>query len=774
MSICIRDLSDEYIVCITKILARRPEYGIAIPSKRWLLRQQEKIEQLPKDLLRPSNPFKRLAMKIAVTLDSDIMDPQAVLCETHSSLNPFLIRRLFMAVAYEVTVHADALRSWPDRTSVPELSAFVGRMDSIAALWTEPRLFRKIYGIAPFDSHQIYVKSGCEACCLAAIGASGRVLADLRAGLIDRIERRSNPEHRRSEKTPRLYRIIEAWIDHLKKHGEERSRSNECRDWSEDMLTQLRVARPQIRTWRSEQKRIHAKLRASRRPVYAELRRTNTGAKITPLPANAGHRRGTRHGIPVALVNVEGAEAQRRAAMSRDADASGSIYRADSLCGFSEVHKQQQAAYDLPAHARPNAPEPVRMSGPSNGEPTQSFIHRFEQEVSLDNDNGDFNDYEEPGLDERDPQQEERSRVKVHDWYAHRLTESQEGLSPDDQNSILSMVHPAFREGADVAQSALPQPLRFKKDCEPQVRISGARRDPLPSTAWTDATVYTVDPSSIQPNLRDAPPVPRVASKYDNQRQPSSGGDRSSRAPFTPPLGTPRESPVNQNSHQSTIYFPDGADNDGSKLDPSSKNFKNVSLNWPAPPQAPPPAPKNKPNAKRFLFHDSDVGSNLSTHQRAYVKDRRRMKEYPPEMNPFMEARSNDGGARTPLSPRIIHGSRTATPSSPATAQPQAFHPTHDRQNMTSGSKAMSDVPSLDYSHGSTVDESEVYRGNGTGPRPRPAAAEEERWRESFEIRDDATNLDPIHPDDSASNVLWNRRDNASSVTQLRTFMDKM
>ncbi|KAI0110373.1 hypothetical protein GGR51DRAFT_89400 [Nemania sp. FL0031] len=484
MSIEIRDLSDELIVQITGVLARRPEYGIAIPSRRWLQRQEEKIKQLPKELSRPSG-LRRLAIKIADRIDPNIVDPQAILCQTHSRLNPFLIRRLFIALAYEVTVHTDSLRSWPGRTSDPELSALVGRLDSITALWTEPRLFQEIYGLTPFDGHHIFVKSSCEACCLAAVGASGRALADLRTVLIDRMERRSA---RPSGNKPRLHRVVEAWIDHLREKRGDIGRAEECRALSEALLIRLRVARPQILAWRAEQRRQ----RAAQRPIYAELRRSRAGAEITPLPASAGHTRRTRNGVPIALTDVEGAEAQRRAAAQ--GSRAKSIYRPDSLAPHSEVDMRQRA---------------TRAAPTGDVEPTQSQV---KQETSMEDDRGFNDDLEDQELE--DDAHTERSRATVQNWWANLLSQSRLDLGQDDAKSMLSMVHPAFRPTtSSIAPSTLPGPVPTN-DGEQQAEASGEQYQGARS-AWTDCSVQSLQsPSSIRLDSKNVPPVPRIPSEH--------------------------------------------------------------------------------------------------------------------------------------------------------------------------------------------------------------------------------------------------------------------
>lgn len=432
----------------------------------------------------------------------------------------------------------------------PELSAFVGRLDSIAALWTEPRLFHEIYGLTPFDGHHVFVKSACEACCLAAVGASGRALADLRAALIDRMERRTSIP---SMKEPRLYRVVEAWIDHLRKHREEVGRPEECRAVSDAVVDELRMAKPQIDAWRAEQKQQHSMLRAAKRSVYAELRRSKTGAKITPIPANTSRRRQTRDGIPVALADLETTTDQRRSAMHMNR--ARSIYRPDSLSGYSEVHERQRAVNRLPTSnaLRPLAPEPARESGTSNGLPTQSFLNQFEQELSLDDEPGPYDFEEEQEDDERDYEEEDRSRVKVQEWWANTLCESGLDLSRDDTRSMVSMVHPAFRPGGSrIAESALPDPLHVKKDHDPPPpRTSGDRGTTV--SAWTDCTVHTINASTIQPGTGNVPPVRNIPS-MNKHRGGSSGVDnKTPGASSRPSASRTKTSSTVRNNQQSII-----------------------------------------------------------------------------------------------------------------------------------------------------------------------------------------------------------------------------
>ncbi|KAI0527998.1 hypothetical protein F5B22DRAFT_640973 [Xylaria bambusicola] len=659
MSIGIQDLSDELVVRMTSVLARRPEYGIGIPSRRWLQRQEEKIKDLPKELQRPSG-LKRLAIKIVDHIDPNIVDPQAVLCKTHSALNPFLIRRLFIALAYEVTVHTDSLRLWSAKTLDPELSALVGRLDSIVALWTAPELFHEIYGLAPFDGYHVFVQSGCEACSLAAIGASGRALADLRATLVNRMEECQERGSRKgSGKVPRLYRIVEAWIDQLRKRCDDADRVEQCRAWSEALLVDLRMARPQIKSWRAKQKRRRAKLEDAKRPVYSELRRTSTGAEIAPLPPSAGGKRRTRNGIPVALVDIKGAEDQRRAAKA--SNRRESIYRPDSLSGDSDVHRREKSARErnTSANTRPPAPEPARMSGPSDASPTGSFLHRFEQEIPIGDDfQADENLEEDNELDDND--YAEKSRARVQEWFSSQFSHPELNLSQDDTQSILSMVHPAFRPNAShIAASALPSPLDVRKKCEPSSPQIGGYK--AASSVWTDCTTYTQD----EANNSSIPPVPRIPSEYrtDKRSLDSAGQGSSPRVP-RPSSGYSRQT--------STTSFPrykdpfitraESVSSSSSSTKGKRKNEReNPAPNWPAPPHGHPP---DSPRRQGPFLPQSDVGSAMSEQRHAFLMDRFRPKEEPlQERNSTSTNHSDPRASTATKSPERPPGMQRASSS---------------------------------------------------------------------------------------------------------------
>ncbi|KAI1094401.1 hypothetical protein F5B19DRAFT_55761 [Rostrohypoxylon terebratum] len=658
MSVDVRDLSGANVKCLTKLLSRRPEYGIAMPSRRWLSRQDEKLKTLPSELLRTSNLLKRLVIKIADKIDPSVIDPRAVLCKTHASLNPFLIRRLFLAVAYEVTVHTDLLRSWKDRKDYPIISAFVGRVDAIAALWTEPELYKKCYGMAPFESHMVCVRSGCEACILSAVGANARVLADLRTILIDRVERRLPRPDGRSAKEPRLARFVDGWIDHL---GEERA--GRCRELSDHVLTELRATRPQVSQWRSRRKKEIGRSR-SKRPIYKELRITGSTPQLSSIPNTSGHRRRTRNGIPVAMVDKEGAEEQRRMAMfsmTKEAEGAKSIFRPDSMCDYSQLGPPRMTAYD-PTHSiiggRQSAPP---LSRESSGE----FSKRSKT----------YEDYEE--VDEeanfaRNLEEEEESRSKVTDWYATRLAECQADLSPDDARSVLSSVHPAFQPPKTFSHiSATPTPLRLKKNQPPP---SAGLADS--QSAWTDVTARTCNTNAGY----DAPPVPRVPSTYNgessghnNNNNNNNNNSNSNNLRRTSSIRTPRPRSAISNRPQSQSYRAYTSSSiysdqpPPSSIPPFESRNRRTSGRGSAPPRQ---------SVRRFAFDDPlECGSRGSTSarsqsQREYMKKYRPIRDFAREDNPFTSGNARTESGATSSSSSSRYASRvppmTASVSSPS------------------------------------------------------------------------------------------------------------
>ncbi|OTB07958.1 hypothetical protein M426DRAFT_317462 [Hypoxylon sp. CI-4A] len=499
MSIELRDVSNLNTRQLTKLLARRPEYGIAIPSRRWLISQQDKIKQLPKELRRTPNPVLRLAMKFFDKIDVDIVDSRAVLCKPHRKLNAFIIRRLFMSVACEVTVFTDILRSWKGRKDHPEISAFIGRIDAIAALWTPPELYDQCYGTPPFKNHMVFIQTGCEACILGALGANARALADLRTALVDRHERHVRSDGRRVSK-PKLTRFVEEWIDHLSA-----DRAATCREWSDRILSELRTTRPQLLTWQDQRRKEH---RSSGRPVYTELKGTRSGGhEFSDVPSEFRHKRRTKNGIPVAVTDPESAKEQRKAAMNKMTEqGEPSVWRPDSMWNFSQIRIPQGPAFD-----------------PTNEQPDVPIVPSFDV-IDMDDEFNPY-DYDEkdgkPDL-ERDMQADAQSRENVTNWYSTRLAQIGTNMTADKAKSALTLIHPALKSTVAFSHmSAAPSPLQFKKATENEKAAQ--------SSVWTNASVYSYDNGNdTNGGSSSIPPVPRVPSRFQETSSSAKHPKRSS------------------------------------------------------------------------------------------------------------------------------------------------------------------------------------------------------------------------------------------------------
>ncbi|KAI1451881.1 hypothetical protein F4805DRAFT_69121 [Annulohypoxylon moriforme] len=627
MSVDVRDLSGANVNRLTRVLSRRPEYGIAIPSRRWLSRQEEKLQSLPSELLRTTNPLKRLVIKIADSIDANVIDPRAVLCKTHANLNPWIIRRLFLAVAYEVTVHTDTLRSWKGRKDHPIISALVGRVDAIAALWTEPDLYRECYGTPPFENHMVFVRSGCEACILSALGANARVLADLRSILTDRIERRlPRPDGRRARE-PRLVRFVDEWIVHLKEE-----RAAKCKEISDNILKELRNTRPQISQWRSQRRKERHGSKGSRRPVYTELKITGSRQGLSSIPGTSRHRRRTRNGIPVAMVDPEDAEEQRKMAMfgvTKEGEAAKSIFRPDSMCDFSQFGSPRMPAYD----------------------PTNSIDGRQQDAHSVSGNTDTYEDYEEME-DEADferylDQEEEGSHEKVTNWYAKRVAESRADLSADDTRSVLSAVHPAFQSPKLYSHaSATPLPLKAKDN-----KSSAGHTDD--QSVWTDVSVHS------SPD-EDVPPVPRVPSTYKGESSGHNDIKRSSSVRMSRPHSCVSDRPVSQGSRRyasSSIYSDQPPPSSippfsESRLRHSTRDSRSVSA---------------RRSARKFTFDDiSENGSRSSAGQsqktqKSQNSSRQGVRDFVPEDNPFTREDTPRPSTSTSRAPSLSSSRRNTT-----------------------------------------------------------------------------------------------------------------
>lgn len=556
MEVPLRKLTDEEIDALTHLLSRRPNYGIAIPSQKWLSRQQDKVRRLPAILLEPKSRLlrqvKRLSFNARKVLgELDLARPlpeRAILCACHERLNPFLIRECFWLLCLEIGEHLECLRRWPHKGSV--MASWLTRLDSVTAYFMSKDHFHRMFGCAPHDNRFVRVVSKCEACILAAVGANGRCLADLFTALTLRQEGLRAGDAPRKYK-PRLLRFVDSWIRQMKE-DEERT----IRQWIEELLTEMGPAHLEIRSfWRDYQAAEKRKRRE---------RRKREGGGREAEGCSTRSKRQFRHANAAPRIKVDHATASEQRRLYQEPVAPQSVYRDDSIANEANM------AVFTPASSPAAADNAYYDTGASHGEEEQEREQGFGQPMPLpgsDEDVEDPNRYPVVGSSyddsyehedevandlDQDPEDREAgysahsSHRKVSQWYNQCLRDTGgSDLDPED-------MHPAIRQENSQAKSqakaqaksyfsqksAVPPPLRKSKNPEEEeykpvrtgwAKPSGtepspatdraARRGSMSKLEWTDLTVQTEVPRGVP--ATNAPPVPRVPSRF-GQRASSS------------------------------------------------------------------------------------------------------------------------------------------------------------------------------------------------------------------------------------------------------------
>jgi hypothetical protein len=193
----IDDLSSGDIRQLSQLLSLPPR---TLPDRRWLRDQAHRIPQLTATLQRPSSVLARLVMCLPFTPN------QACLCSAHRSLNPYLIRRIFLRVSAECTTHLARLVENPFLPA--RISDLVKRLHRVNSLWLAPQLYRVAFGALASDPRFDCLPSRCEACILAIVGGDQSILSDLRASLRGRKKR----HHPVAELLP----LVDAWVDYTR------------------------------------------------------------------------------------------------------------------------------------------------------------------------------------------------------------------------------------------------------------------------------------------------------------------------------------------------------------------------------------------------------------------------------------------------------------------------------------------------------------------------------------------------------------------------------
>lgn len=215
-------VGDQYAMCgltnrdvlqIMELLAMDQGMSSKRPDQEWLAEQEARIPKLGETLQRPSNILDRIVSRLG---DLRGLSKTARLCDSHRGLNPKVIRKLMLILAAECTERTDRFRKWRRRTEYPDsITAWLDRIDDATGLWIGRRAFRVVFGYERTCKADNAVKSGCEACILAAVGGRPELLADLRASMIVRrkkyADRKDRVDHK-DRKEPRLFRMVESWM----------------------------------------------------------------------------------------------------------------------------------------------------------------------------------------------------------------------------------------------------------------------------------------------------------------------------------------------------------------------------------------------------------------------------------------------------------------------------------------------------------------------------------------------------------------------------------
>lgn len=687
----LRDLSPDDIDELTRLLSRRPDYGIGRPTARWLIRQEKKVGQLPKTLLSPRNMLQRFAIGLASRYDAQqrdadkILPPSAVLCDSHERLNGFLIRDIFLTITLELSGDwMAALRAWEGKN--PAVAAFLTRMDSLHAFWVSKEAFHAIFGTTPHDDRYVRIKSNCEACILAALGANGRVLSDLYGWAIMRKEdnQKFNDEARargssRRRSTVLLRRLVDAWIAHLKPEDEDRVQRR-----GEDVAMELRniwsaISKTKDNLSKRKQKRKELHLNKDGTTHWTETRSKEI--------------RG--YGIPLPKADHQAAGLQRNMAGLDESLDLHSVYRADTVVEGPSMHRGKTTTNYLHTRLateplisesqRPSAPEPPSERGaPSVGAPDATFISRFAAEVpiapqhQMSNGNEFSNGDHHRHHDERGYDADVESATEIRNWYDRQAASTTStNLDQLDKESI----HPAFRtdDPPMTSRSAVPPSLQLQNSGGKTLYKPPRADWPKTSTeettqqidlanvdtksVWTDVSVYTTADAFDGFDFRGATGMPAVPAEYrvdqnDGYHAPT---DATTSVPgLTPDRGSgrwpassdPRSYRVTPDDHDGDPFSPYGA----------SRAPHPQAFTRPQPRQ-----PQSKTDRRKDpLGGDSDSVSQLTLSDKKYVpKNKGIIKDVSPRNNPFVRQDSTrskmtldkDDKGLSPTTPKRNDGS---------------------------------------------------------------------------------------------------------------------
>jgi hypothetical protein len=497
----ISQMTPEDIKLLVRLLCLPPSVRSSRDGlDQWHNRQSEKISQLAEALQRPQDWGGKLSIltnkKLKLTIE-DLVPVCAVLCPSHSGLNPWIVHRIFQLIMSEVTHLLNPVREFLDnptrhdvklKTSLGEVQDYVDRMNSIQSLWTGPDSFLKIVGENyPPGLAMPHVETKCEACCCSCIGASGQALCDLRAMMYGRSHR-----HR----VPVLVPVVEAWIERFGK-------VNADRLFAESSLMARDVR---------------------------HIRRRIMGRK--------SHRRHRRHRTPYEkrmkkLARMESDLDKQRLSASQVRAARGEIdKKLDDMFGKESRWPNGRQGRHTSASVRAKDSRDDRFV-PASDNPTVQLQDDTANAEKVDGGRDECDEF-----DEADEGAAYKQQDRLHHWY-DTFTEIAGPSGPSNVGSL----HPAVRQTAagienrwaksQVAMSAVPDPLCFSRNVTPPegdedddvfVPVAAADHgEPAQSRVsdWTDASVHTLATQSTRKSARgrrpacsQAPSIPQVPTTY--------------------------------------------------------------------------------------------------------------------------------------------------------------------------------------------------------------------------------------------------------------------
>ncbi|TVY44636.1 hypothetical protein LOCC1_G003983 [Lachnellula occidentalis] len=203
----------------------------ATADETWLRDQARLIAAFPPRLRRPESFLSRVGLSLPFTPD------KAHLCKTHKTLQPQLIRSIFIQVTAECTTRVARLLDHP---VLPEnVSQFLKRIQSLNSLWMSPDFYLQAFNVNPWEARFQRLPGGCEACILAAVGGNLQSLTDLRTSMLGRKKKRGPMS--------RLLPLVENWIEWTGRDTEVRRESDALAREIRDIRSQLQHARRQLR-----------------------------------------------------------------------------------------------------------------------------------------------------------------------------------------------------------------------------------------------------------------------------------------------------------------------------------------------------------------------------------------------------------------------------------------------------------------------------------------------------------------------------------------------